>query len=135
MTIDAVAGLGFPLGSGAGPFAVARGTDKLEQSMRLVLLTYPGERVMRPDFGCRLRDFVFDAVTPATGIQLADEVRGALEAWEPRAEVDQVDVVPDPAVDGLVHLVVGYRPRGESAARELVVAFQTDRSGPAEGVG
>ena len=43
--------------------ALVRGTQELEQAMRLILMTYPGERPMRPQFGSRLRDFVFDGAT------------------------------------------------------------------------
>jgi phage baseplate assembly protein W len=135
MTIDAMAGLGYPVECGLGRFTVARGTDKLEQGMTLILLTYPGERVMRPDFGCRLRDFVFESITPDTAVRLADEVRRALADCEPRVEVERVDVVPDPGVDGLVHLVIAYRPRDTGAERELVVAFRTDQAGTARGDG
>ncbi|MEU4191088.1 GPW/gp25 family protein [Kribbella sp. NPDC026611] len=126
-------GLQYPLHCVAGGFAVVDGTDELEQSLRMVLLTYPGERVLRPDFGCRLRDFVFETVTPATQVWLADEVRGALRACEPRAEVDQVDVVPDQGIDGLVHLVIGYRPVDGGSQRELTVDLRTDRAGTAGG--
>jgi phage baseplate assembly protein W len=133
MTIDAVAGLGYPLDHAAGRFAVARGVAKLEQGMRLILLTYPGERVMRPGFGCRLRDFVFETLTPATEVRLAEEVRRALETCEPRIAIERVEVVPDEAVDGLVRLAIGYRPRSGAEARELVVDFRTDRAGTTEG--
>jgi phage baseplate assembly protein W len=129
MTTDVAAGLGFPLDCGLGTFAVVGGTSKLEQSMTLILRTYPGERVMRPDFGCRLRDFVFETVTPAAADRLAEEVRWAINSCEPRARVHRVDVVPDPAVDGLVHLVIGYRQRETGEDHELVVDFRTDRGG------
>ncbi|WBQ06499.1 GPW/gp25 family protein [Kribbella sp. CA-293567] len=128
MTIDAVAGLRFPLDcAGLGAFALARGTDKLEQGMRLILLTYPGERVMRPDFGSRLRDYVFESATPATIIRLADEVQQAINACEPRVRVHQVEVVPDPSVDGLLHLLIRYRLSGTDEVREAVIDFATDR--------
>src|SRR4051794_16275881 len=122
MSIDAVAGPAFPAGcTPLGRIAIARGTEKLEQGMRLILRTYPGERVMRPDFGCRLRDFVFDAVTPDTTARLADEVARAIDACEPRVEVVAVDAEPDPSVDGLVHLVISYRIRATGGSVRLVV--------------
>ncbi|MEV8374604.1 GPW/gp25 family protein [Kribbella sp. NPDC056861] len=133
-TTDIVAGLRFPAGcSPLGRFAVARGTDKLEQGMRLILQTYPGERVMRPDFGSRLRDFLFEAITPATTARLADEVARAIGAWEPRVEVERVDTSADAGADGLLHIVVGYRVRATGEAAELVVDFRTDRHPSAGG--
>ncbi|MGW6278563.1 GPW/gp25 family protein [Kribbella sp. NPDC055071] len=128
MTMQAVAGLRFPLDcSTTGSFGLARGTDKLEQCIRLVLLTYPGERVMRPEFGSRLRDFVFESATPATMVRLADEVHQAIDACEPRVQVCRVDVAPDASVDGLLHITINYQPRGTDEILSAVVDFATDR--------
>ncbi|GAA3553254.1 GPW/gp25 family protein [Kribbella ginsengisoli] len=127
MTTQAVAGLRFPLEGATGRLGFARGIDKLEQCIRLVLLTYPGERVMRPDFGCRLRDFLFEAATPATMVRIADEIEQAIAACEPRVEVRQVEVTPDEAVDGLLHIAIHYRPVDESEPVVIVVDFATDR--------
>lgn len=125
---DTIAGLRFPLDcAGLGAFAVARGTDKLEQGMRLVLLTYPGERVMRPEFGSRLRDYLFEAPTPATVVRLADEVQQAINSCEPRVRVTRVEVVQDPSVDGLLHLLIRYRLNATGEVREAAIDFTTDR--------
>ncbi len=128
MSTQAVAGVRFPLDCATtGAFAPASGTAKLEQNIRLVLLTYPGERVMRPEFGSRLRDFLFDAATPATVVAIAAEVEQAVNAGEPRVQVDLVEVLPDPSVDGLLHLTIHYRRRDTGEPQELVVDFATDR--------
>ncbi|WP_410598355.1 GPW/gp25 family protein [Amycolatopsis sp. lyj-90] len=117
-------GIAFPIGfTPWGTFAVAGRARKVEQAMVLVLLTYPGERAHRPEFGCRLRDFVFEPVTPDTAARLAAEVRRALEVWEERAEVLAIDVTPDEAAHGLLHIAIGYRLTGSSERRELVVPF------------
>src|SRR5580700_2119789 len=89
------AGWAFPVGVDArGAIALTRGTDELEQAMRLILMTYPGERPMRPAFGSRLRDFIFTGATRENAALIEDEVRAALLRWEPRVEVDGVDVTP-----------------------------------------
>lgn len=128
MTTQAVAGLRFPLDCATtGAIAVASGIAKLEQNIRLVLLTYPGERVLRPGFGSRLRDFLFDAATPATIVAIAAEVEQAVNACEPQVRVESVDVLPDESIDGLLQLVIHYRPRGTGEIRAVVVDFATDR--------
>jgi phage baseplate assembly protein W len=71
-------------GGGDRRIALVRGDTELVQAMRLILSTYPGERPMRPDFGCRLRDYVFRAATLDTIAELTAEVRRALLRWEPR---------------------------------------------------
>ncbi|MCR6487827.1 GPW/gp25 family protein [Amycolatopsis sp. OK19-0408] len=117
-------GIAFPVGfTPWGTIAVAERVRKVEQAMRLVLLTYPGERARRPDFGSRLRDFVFEPVTSGTAARLAAEVRRALGEWERRAEVLAVDVVPDEARPGLLHIVIGYRLAGADELRELELPF------------
>lgn len=128
------AGLRFPMDCATGRFGLVRGIDKIEQSIRLVLLTYPGERVMRPEFGSRLRDFLFEAATPATTVRIADEVEQAIGACEPRVEVRLVEVVPDESVDGLLHITIDYRLRGTEPVRAVVVDFRTDRHRRAEEV-
>jgi phage baseplate assembly protein W len=135
MTTQAVAGLRFPLDcSTTGSFGLARGIDKLEQCIRLVLLTYPGERVMRPEFGSRLRDFVFEAATPVTKARIADEVEQAINTCELRVRVHRVEVVPDESADGLLHLTIHYQPRESGEMLAAVVDFATDRA-PADDAG
>lgn len=127
MTTDFIgSGWSFPLAVGPnGAFEVARGTRKLEQAMRLILGTYPGERPMRPDFGSRLRDFVFAAITTDTFTALANEVRAALTRWEPRVDVDSVDVRPDDGRSGLLHIDIGYTVKADNDRRNLVFPFST----------
>jgi phage baseplate assembly protein W len=92
----------------------------------LILQTYPGERVLRPEFGCRLRDFVFEPLTPATGIRIADEIERAIAAWEPAVEVDSVEVTPIDSIGGLLHVLIGYRVRGADEDAQLVVDVSMD---------
>ena len=71
----------------------------VRQSIRLILETEPGERVMRPTFGAGLRRYLMDPNTPVTRAQIALDVQAALATWEPRIVVQAVTVVPgdDPA--------------------------------------
>src|SRR5215510_11062456 len=91
-------GWAFPTGVSAnGGIAMVRGHTELVQAMRLVLSTYPGERPMRPEFGSRIRDFVFRPVNVDTIAELSHEVRNALLRWEPRVIIEAVLVIPDPS--------------------------------------
>ena len=119
-------GWAFPLAVNAGgTFELAGGTRRLEQSMRLILSTYPGERPMRPAFGCRLRDFVFRAATVDNTAELGREVRKSLVRWEPRVEVDDVDVYPDDAEPGLLYVDIHYTVKATNDERNLVFPFYT----------
>jgi phage baseplate assembly protein W len=66
----------------------------------LILDTEPGERVMRPDFGCGLRRYLMEPNSPATRAAIARDVEAAVRAWEPRVSVTAVEVTAtdDPAV-------------------------------------
>jgi phage baseplate assembly protein W len=120
------AGWAFPVRvTSTGAIALARGDRELEEAMRLVLSTYPGERPMRPDFGCRLRDFVFRGAGYETAAELAAEVRASLLRWEPRVDVEDVQVTPDPADRGLLYIDINYAPKKTNDHRNLVFPFYT----------
>jgi len=108
-----------------GSVAMASGTTKLEQAMRLILETYPGERPMRPKFGSILRDYVFDAASVQKTAEIADVVREAIEQWEPRVDVADVDVYPDEDRPGLLYIDIRYIVPGVNSPRNLVFPFYT----------
>ncbi|SFO74764.1 hypothetical protein SAMN05660464_0931 [Geodermatophilus dictyosporus] len=83
------------------------GPALVRQSILLVLDTEPGERVMRPEFGCPLRRHLMEPNNPTTRAAIARDVDAALRTWEPRIDVGDVDVVPtdDPAT---VLLTISY---------------------------
>jgi len=120
------AGWAFPLGvSPYGGIALARREAELEQAMRLILSTYPGERPMRPDFGSRLRDYVFRSATVDTAAELSHEVRNALLRWEPRVDIEAVDVTVDPMERNLLYIDIQYRQKDTNDFRNLVFPFYT----------
>jgi phage baseplate assembly protein W len=119
-------GWAFPLGFGpSGSVAMAGEAEKIEQAMRLILATYPGERPMRPRWGSTLRDNVFGGTGPDNIIAIAHEVRRSLDYWEPRAEVHDVQVYPDDSQDGLLYIDIRYEVLGANSPRNLVFPFYT----------
>ncbi|MCG7528488.1 GPW/gp25 family protein [Streptomyces sp. OfavH-34-F] len=118
------AGWAFPPRTDAtGSIALVRGERELEESIRLILATSPGERPMRPEFGCAVNDYVFAPADAGTAGQLAYEVRLALERWEPRIEVVDVTVRFDAADNGVLYIDIGYTVRGSNDPRNLVFPF------------
>jgi phage baseplate assembly protein W len=116
-------GWAFPLGSAAGETALRSGDELIDQSIRLILGTNPGERVMRPDFGAGLRAFVFEPISATTLEALRKRVEEALIDWEPRIDVERVIVTADPAEPGKVVIDVSYRVRASNTHRNLVYPF------------
>jgi uncharacterized protein len=120
------AGWAFPLAARpGGGIELASGHRKLEQAMWLILSTYPGERPMRPEFGSRLRDYVFGGADWAHAAEIADLVREAIGRWEPRVEVAGVDVYPDPDRAELLYIDIAYVVPGTNDPRNLVFPFYT----------
>jgi phage baseplate assembly protein W len=125
MGIDFIgAGWSYPLGTDAtGGVALVTREREIEQAIRLILGTACGERPMRPEFGCRIHDHVFGPASSATAGQIAYDVRQALERWEPRIELNEVEVSFDAIESGTLYIDVGYEIRGLNDPRNLVFPF------------
>lgn len=108
-----------------GGIAMVSGERELEQAIQIILLTYPGERPMRPRFGSRLRDFVFRSADNSTAAELAHEVRSAVRQWEPRVDVHEVHVAPDPVERNRLDVEVVYVVKATNDRRNLVFPFYT----------
>lgn len=124
-SIDFVgAGWSYPLGTDAtGGFALVTGDREIEQAIRLILGTAVGERPMRPEFGCRIHDHVFNAASSATAGQIAYDVRQALDRWEPRIDVLDVGISFDAMTVGVLYIDIAYTIRTLNDPRNLVFPF------------
>ena len=119
-------GWGFPLRVGpTGGIGMVEREQEIEEAIRLVLGTAPGERPMRPEFGCGIHDYVFAGADGATAGRIAHEVRIALERWEPRIEVTDVVIAFDSVAVGTLYLDVHYTIRSTNDPRNLVFPFYT----------
>ncbi len=106
-----------------GSIRLTEGPEDLDRSIRIVLLTAPGERVMRPQFGCRIWELLFEPVTANLLGLIAEAVRSALAQWEPRIEVEDVVPEADPDDSALVRIAISYRVRATNDRRNLVYPF------------
>jgi Bacteriophage baseplate protein W len=119
-------GLAFPLRVDAsGSFALVSHEREVEEAIRIVIGTAPGERPQRPEFGCRIHDHVFSPADATTVGLIAADVRAALARWEPRIEVADVDVYPDADEPALLYVDIEYRIRSTNDSRNLVFPFYT----------
>jgi phage baseplate assembly protein W len=120
-------GLTYPLQLGVAGLAESYGVAKVEQSIRVILGTLPGERVMRPDFGSRLRTLAFAPNTPATADLARYFVTDSLTRWEPRIDLLEVEVTTDPARGELL-IDVRYRLRATGGVQALTFPFPLERA-------
>jgi uncharacterized protein len=118
------AGWGFPLRTDAtGGIALVTREREIVEAIHLILGTAPGERPMRPEFGCGIHEYVFAPADENTAGQVAFEVRASLERWEPRIEVRDVVVDFDAEEAGTLYIDIRYVIRGTNDPRNLVFPF------------
>ena len=117
-------GWSFPVrADAAGRIALSSDAHEIEESIRLILATAPGERPMRPEFGCAVHDYVFAPADAGTAGDLAYAVRVALDRWEPRIELEEVQVHFDAVDQGALYIDIRYSVAGTNDPRNLVFPF------------
>lgn len=83
----------------------------VRDQIRIILLTRPGEQLMRPDFGAGLEDFVHESNSLQTRRRMRDQIQEHLGNWEPRIDLDRVEVFEIPEAPAQVRVEVVYRIR------------------------
>jgi Bacteriophage baseplate protein W len=113
-------GLSFPPRVGGdGRFVWSEGETNIRESVTVILKTEPGERVGLQEFGAGLGRFLFEPNIPATHARIQDAIERALARWEPRIEIESVDVGPDASQPETAVATVTYRLVA-TAARERI---------------
>ena len=113
----------WPYARAARRSAGGEGARAIEGSLRMVLTTAPGERLMRPQFGCRIWDLLFEPINANTIGLMGEAVRDAVSQWEPRVKLETVIIEPDPADSARVTINLVYRIRATNDRRNLVYPF------------
>lgn len=112
---DEQSGFGFPMlrQGQKGPLTYIQ-NDTLElikASIKQIILTMPGERMMNPEFGCRLRQLHFEAISPTLKTTVVNVIYEALTRWEPRIEVTPADIVVQESkdIDSKLDIKIGFK--------------------------
>ena len=114
----------FPLNvTPAGKIMMSEHDEDIKESIWIILSTSKGERVMRPDFGCGIYEFVFATINTTTIGLIEASVREALTLWEPRIELINVNVATDKAEEGMLLISIDYRVRTTNNEFNLVYPF------------
>jgi hypothetical protein len=117
-------GVSFPLRvDRLGGMAVSSGNTDVQEAIDIILGTAPGERPMRPEFGCGIHNYIFDSIDASMLAKVEYEIRSALDRWEPRIEV--LDVTPDlERIDeGVLTIDITYSLVATNDIRNLVYPF------------
>jgi phage baseplate assembly protein W len=120
-------GISFPPRIGAdGRLAWSVGEDHVRESIRIILLTEPGERLMREGFGCGLRPFLFEPNTATTRQLIRERVTEAIQRWEPRVSLEAVEVEPDPENPRLVAITIRFRLVATQTPGQMSLALELE---------
>jgi len=115
----------FPLPDADGRLSYpATLADSVRQQLQVILSTRPGEQLMRPTFGAGLTEFLGEPDTLATRGRVYDRVIESISRWEPRVDVDRVEVGDLPGRPGWLRIEVGYRLRRTGEPLTLAVSLE-----------
>jgi phage baseplate assembly protein W len=114
-----------PVPDDAGVLEWPGAEASVRQTIEAILRTRPGERLMRPRFGGGLEDFVHEQNTLVTRRRIHDAIVDALGRWEPRIDVDQVEVWELPDQPTQVRVEIAYRLRRTGATQQLGLTMST----------
>ncbi len=105
------AGWSFPFGifKENGRVEISQTKENIRQSVKIILTTEPGERMVHPEFGTRLHQFLFESMDSQTEEMICREVRQSLRRWEKRIEVTQVETDIRQGKQGQLRVAVAYR--------------------------
>jgi uncharacterized protein len=106
-----------------GNIAMSEYEQDIDEAIRIILGTAPGERLMRPDFGCGIHRLVFDTISRATIGLVESRVREAMVKFEPRIEVLALEVSTKDAANGRLEILLKYRVRETNNEFNLVFPF------------
>lgn len=118
-------GLHFPIGIDpvTGRIRTSAYEDSIRESIYLILMTRKGERVMQPDFGCGIQDYVFESMDYGIMSKMSTSVKNALIMWEPRIDEVEVDVAPSASETGMIEIRISYVVRSTNNPYNLVYPF------------
>ena len=108
-----------------GEVALVEGKQDIDQSLDILLRTSIGERVMQPEYGCNMNDFLFDPNNSTLIGFLKDMVYNAILYHEPRIRVERLDVVADgtDAIEGRLNISIDYTIRQTNSRYNFVWDF------------
>lgn len=121
-------GFSFPprIDRGTGRLGLVGDTEIVAQAIRVLLRTAPGERLMRADYGCDLRRYLFQPNTVTTRRLIAEEVTRAIGRFEDRVRLEGVDVIADDVEPAQVNIAVRYLLRRTGTAGSVTEPFRLD---------
>lgn len=102
---------------------IVSGEEDIRQSLRILLATRIGERVMQPLFGCNLDDLVFETLDTSLITDIKNKVETSILYFEPRVNLIKVEVIPQSELEGRILLSIQYIVKATNSRSNLVFPF------------
>ena len=98
-------------------------TDDIQESLHILLSTFPGERVMQPTYGCELRTMVFETLNESTVTAIKDMIERAILFFEPRIRLNEIHLETGKLMEGFITIVLEYTVRATNTRSNMVYPF------------
>lgn len=95
----------------------------IKESLYILFSTRPGERVMQPDYGCDLSILNFEPVSASLIGRIENLINHAILHFEPRIQIDNIDLLTDKALDGILEINVEYTVRKTNNRANIVFPY------------
>jgi phage baseplate assembly protein W len=118
-------GWGFPpaFSNKSSDVGMLSDVDDIQSSLEILLTTRPGERVMRPDYGCNLDELVFEPLTTTFKTYIKDLISTAILYYEPRIEVNSIELDDTGELEGRILIVIDYTVSATNTRFNFVYPF------------
>lgn len=97
--------------------------EDIRESLTILLSTMPGERVMQPAYGCRLKAMLFENINESTETEIRDVIERAVLFFEPRITLDGVEVEAENLHEGRIDIKLAYTIRTTNTRSNIVYPF------------
>ncbi|MGZ2260181.1 GPW/gp25 family protein [Roseobacter sp. A03A-229] len=109
--------------SGTGQARLVQAEEDIAESLRILMETRPGERVMHPTYGCRLHDLVFEPMDGETEAEIEVAIRRAILFFEPRIKIGEIAVDIQNALEGHLGITLSYTVIETNERHNMVFPF------------
>ncbi len=119
----------FPVSLVGGSFELISEDEDIREAILIILSTTPGERVMRPEFGCGIHEYVFSVINSSNLLMIEDEIKTALTLYEPRISIEEIKAKPDASEGGKLLVHIEYTVLSSNSRFNMVYPFYLTEKG------
>ena len=109
--------------------ALVSNEEDIKEAIKIILNTSPGERVMHPDFGCGINNYVFSVINTSNLLSIENEIKRALVLYEPRILVEEIDISTQDSDLGYLSIRINYLVKNSNSRQNIVYPFYLREKG------